>query len=167
MIWLGIGILVVVISILWPWILGAAWDPMPKSILDRVLEMARVRSDDRVYDLGCGDGRVIIRAAQRYHCQAQGIEVSPLRVLYTWLRILVMGLGGQVRVSWGNLFHKDLSQATVVVVFLTQAANDRLKPKLERELRPGTRVVSYHWQFPGWRPALVDRARHIYLYYIM
>jgi hypothetical protein len=133
MLWVGIILLIIAISILWPWGLGAAWDPMPQPIVKRLLELARIDPDDLVYDLGSGDGRIIIAAARRFGSRARGIEVSPLRVLYTWLQILRLGLGGRVGVSWGNFFHKDLSPATVVIAFLTQAANDRLRPKLERE----------------------------------
>ncbi|CDG65606.1 MAG: hypothetical protein PWQ15_1857 [Methanobacterium sp.] len=131
-----------------------------------MLDLAQVSEDDVVYDLGSGDGRIVIEAAQQYHAQGVGVEADPLRVIWSWIRISLLGLRPQVKIIWGNLFHQDISRATVVVLFLWGRTNDKLKYKLQKELKPGTRVVSYVWKFKGWDPVKIDRKDRIYLYIV-
>lgn len=131
-----------------------------------MLDLAQVSEDDVVYDLGSGDGRIVIEAAQQYHAQGVGVEADPLRVIWSWIRISLLGLRPQVKIIWGNLFHQDISRATVVVLFLWGRTNDKLKYKLQKELKPGTRVVSYVWKFKGWDPVKIDRKGRIYLYIV-
>ncbi|MDG6987756.1 MAG: class I SAM-dependent methyltransferase [Nitrososphaerota archaeon] len=131
-----------------------------------MLEMSGVGPSDLVYDLGSGDGRIIVEAAKVYHSRAVGVEADPVRVFLSRLVVSANRLKGQVRVVWGNLFHVDLSEATVVTVFLSQGANQRLMPKLLSELRPGARVVSYVWTFEGWTPASRDAADRLSLYVV-
>ncbi|MBM4240649.1 MAG: SAM-dependent methyltransferase [Euryarchaeota archaeon] len=129
-----------------------------------MLEMAEVNAEDILYDLGSGDGRIVVEAARKYNAMAVGIEADPFRVIWSKLVIMILRLRGRVKIIWGNLFNHDLSEATVVTVFLWKKTNQRLKPKLQRELKPGTRVVSYVWTFKGWKPVKVDRKAEIYLY---
>jgi hypothetical protein len=108
----------------------------------------------------------VIEAAHKYHALGVGVEADPLRVIWSRLKIIRLGLGQQVKIIWGNLFHQNISPATVVVLFLWGRTNEKLKDKLQEELKPGTRVVSYVWKFKGWIPVKVDKKEKIYLYII-
>jgi precorrin-6B methylase 2 len=154
------------IFVLWSAALGAGWEPTSRGNVRRMLEMSGAGPSDVVYDLGSGDGRIIVEAARAYHARAVGVEADPLRVLFSRLVVALLHLKGQVRVIWGNFFHIDLSEATIVTLFLSQGTNQRLKSKLMAELRPGTRVVSYTWTFDDWVPALRDARSKLSLYVI-
>lgn len=131
-----------------------------------MLDMAEVDSEDLVYDLGSGDGRIVIEAAERYHALGVGVEADPLRVFWSKIRVLKHGLRHNVKIIWRNLFNQNLSPATVVILFLWGRTNEKLKEKLQEELQPGTRIVSYIWTFDGWNPVKIDRSDRIYLYII-
>ena len=128
--------------------------------------MADVRPDEVVYDLGSGDARVIITAARQFGAKAVGIEIDPFRYFWTQIMISAFRMKGQVKVIWGDFFSQDLSQADVVTVYLLQVTNLRLMNKLMRELRPGTRVVSHTFTFPGWQIIDMDEKAQIYVYRI-
>ena len=126
--------------------------------------MAEAKPGEVVYDLGSGDGRIIITAAREFHTKSVGVEINPLWVLWTQLKISMLKLEEQVEVVWGDFFHTDLGEADVVTVFLKQDTNDRLRPKLEKEMKKGTRVVSYTYTFTGWNPLKVDLESEIFVY---
>ncbi|NPA69773.1 MAG: methyltransferase domain-containing protein [Crenarchaeota archaeon] len=144
--------------------------PSPEVVIRRMLQLADVRENEVVYDLGCGDGRVLIIAAKEFGARAVGIEIR--RDLYEQClkRIRDLGLEDRVKVYHGNFFEYDLSDADVVTLYLLTSVNERLRPKLERELRPGTRVVSHDFEVPGWRPIIIEdlyeewRSHKLYLY---
>lgn len=159
-------IVVVATSMLWPLILGAAWTPASGRVVDKMLKMAEVDSRDVVYDLGSGDGRIVVEAARKYHAKGVGIEVDPLRVLWSRIVILMFRLTDRVRIIWGNIFHQNISEATVVTLFLWQKTNEKLKFKFLEELKPGTLIVSYIWTIKGWDPLKVDKEDRIYLYVV-
>lgn len=127
--------------------------PTPQVVVDRMLALASVKPTDTVYDLGCGDGRILITAARNYHCKAVGVELS--RDIYdrTCLRIKNLGLADQITVIHGNALHTDLSPADVVTLYLMTSTNERLKPAMERYLKPGARVVSHDYEIHGWKAA--------------
>ncbi len=150
----------------WPLAIGAAYSPSSMKVVRKMLDMADVDSEDLVYDLGSGDGRIVIEASERFRALGIGVEADPLRVLWSNIKISRRGLRKNVRIIWGNLFHQNLSHATVVVLFLWGRTNEKLKDKLQEELRPGTRIVSYVWKFDGWNPVKVDEKERIYLYVI-
>jgi precorrin-6B methylase 2 len=153
-----------VVFMLGTFAVGAGWEPTSRKKVRRMLEMTGVGPSDVVYDLGSGDGRVVLEAARTFHARAVGIEADPLRVLISRLAVSIFHLEGHVKVIWGNFFHADLREATVVTVFLSQGTNQKLKPKLMAELKPGTRVVSYVWTFDGWTPALQDAKNELSMY---
>jgi SAM-dependent methyltransferase len=164
-----IGLLLILVgiallSILWTSSRGAPWFPTPVATGHKMLSLAGVRPGEVVYDLGSGDGRLLFAAARRFGARAVGIELDPFRYLWTQILITLLGMRGQVRVRWGDLFGQDLSQADVVTVYLLPAANARLMIKLRQELRPGARVVCYKFFFPGWRPVSTDEENQLYLY---
>ncbi len=147
----------------------APYVPSPQPIVDRMLELASVKPGEMVYDLGCGDGRVLITAAQRFNARAVGIEISDKLVQQATEKVAHLGLQDQVKVVKGDLRETDLSGADVVVVYLMTLSNEEIRPRLERMLKPGSRVVSYSYAVPGWKPTRVDKTdeRHghtIYLY---
>jgi len=146
--------------------------PTPQPVVDRMLALASVKPADVVYDLGCGDGRILISAVKTYHCRAVGVELS--RDIYdrTCLRIQSLGLTDRISIIHGNALHTDLSPADVVTLYLMTSTNERLKPQMERYLKPGSRVVSHDYGIPGWKAAKeeelkVDGRPHKIFLYVM
>jgi len=141
----------------------------PQGIVDRMLELADLRPNETLFDLGSGDGRVLITAVERFHAKAVGVELSEKLVQSTNDRIQRLGLQSVARVIHGDLMDVDLSPADVVTIYLMTDSNAKLRPNLERYLRPGARVVSHDYPVPGWQPKHVEKAldgeKHvIYLY---
>ncbi len=174
-IWLVIGysliiillcIIVVGTSAVWPSLIGAPYVPTSKGTAQKMLELAQVDSNDTVADLGSGDGRIIMMAAERFGARAFGIEADPLRVLWSRIAIRRRGLSNKVEVIWGNFFHKSLADATVVTVYQGQEINNRLKDKFILELKPGTRVVSYSFPFNDWAPVATMENPRLWLYVV-
>ena len=141
----------------------------PFRAVDRMLELAALKPGETLYDLGAGDGRIVIKAAQRYGVQAVGIEMDSKLVKSANDRIATLGLENRAKVVQGDLLQADLAPADVVVIFLQPLSNEELRPRLEKYLKPGSRVLSYSFAVPGWKPILVDRTDEhsghlIYLY---
>jgi SAM-dependent methyltransferase len=148
----------------WTYFLGAPWIPSSISTVHRMLRLAEVRPGDIVYDLGSGDGRVLIAAVRYFGARAVGIEIDPIRYLITRIKISVMGLQDKAQVILGNLFSEDLSNADVIVVYLSQDANLRLSKKLMKELKPGTKIVSHTFKFLCFKEFKNKDESQIYLY---
>jgi len=144
--------------------LGAPWAPTSKKLVQKMLVLANLGANDLLYDLGSGDGRIIVRASREFHARSVGIEINPFWVLWTRLKIALFGLKDKSRVAWGNLFKMDLSEADVVTLYLHQGTNDKLKTKLEQELKPGARIVSHVFTFDDWNAVKTDPVEHIYVY---
>jgi predicted RNA methylase len=145
----------------------------PEHVVDKMLAMAKLKRGETLYDLGCGDGRILIAAAERYKVKAVGIEISDHLAKAAAEKVKKAGLQDQVKVVHGNVLHTDLSGADVVTLYLATTANESLRPNLERYLRPNTRVVSYDYPIPGWKPIETSEseghhgANHtIYLYQV-
>jgi cyclopropane fatty-acyl-phospholipid synthase-like methyltransferase len=127
--------------------------PSPDSVVDAMLKLARVTAADVVYDLGSGDGRIPITAATRYGARGVGIEIDRIRILEANANLRRSGVGDRVRFIQQDLFEADISEATVVTLFLLTRLNQQLMPKLRRELRPGTRIVSHQFRMDDtWPP---------------
>ena len=148
----------------------APYVPSPQQIVDRMLEAAQLKPGETVYDLGCGDGRILVTAAQKYQVKAVGVEISEHLVKSTNDTIKRLNLQDQVKVIHGDLLHVNLEPADVVTIYLETGSNDLLRPNLERELKPGSRVVSHDFMVPGWKPSHVEtmdafkRPHTIYVY---
>jgi precorrin-6B methylase 2 len=146
--------------------------PTPQEVVDRMLTLAQVRPGEMVYDLGCGDGRIVITAAQKFHARAVGIEIR--RDIYegTLGRVRSLGLADQVLIVHGNALHSDLSPADVVTLYLLTSSNEKLKPILAKDLKPTSRVVSHDFEIRGWKPSVTEkmmvggRPHMIYVYKI-
>lgn len=126
--------------------------PTPDEVVDKMLGMAAVTARDVVYDLGCGDGRIVITAAQRYGAHGVGVDIDPKRIQEANANATQARVADKVRFIEGDLFKADISAATVVTLYLLTELNLRLRPKLMRELRPGTRVVSHAFAMGDWVP---------------
>jgi SAM-dependent methyltransferase len=124
----------------------------PFPVVDAMLQLAAVGSEDVVYDLGSGDGRIVIAAAREYGAHGVGIEIDPRLVAESTRRAEQAGVGTRVRFTTQDVFQADLRPATVVTLYLTRELNLRLRPKLLAELRPGARVVSHRFDMGDWKP---------------
>lgn len=131
--------------------------PTRHNIADAMLQLAGVGPGDVVYDLGSGDGRIPIIAAQKYGARGVGIEIDPGLVEVSWQIANEAQVANRVRFVAGDLFTADLSEATVVTAYLSPSIMKALLPKL-RALKPGTRIVSHQFPMPGWEP---DRRQHV------
>jgi SAM-dependent methyltransferase len=121
-------------------------------VVDTMLKTAEVTDKDTVYDLGCGDGRIVIAAASKYGARGVGVDINPLRIKESRRNARNAGVSKKVTFIGQDLLKTDLSQATVVVIYLDPKMNLRLRPKLLRELKPGTRVVSNSFDMGDWKP---------------
>ena len=126
--------------------------PTPNEVVDKMLDMAKVTAKDVVYDLGCGDGRIVITAAQKYGARAVGIDIDPKRIAEANTNAKAAKVTDKVRFVEGDLFEADISEATVVTLYLLTRLNEKLKPKLMKELQAGTRVVSHAFDMGDWAP---------------
>jgi len=156
----------IIVWIMWSALIGAGFQPTSMHLVKKMLEMAEIDSNDILYDLGSGDGRIIAQAVKSYGARAVGIEADPIRVLWSTMFLLFYGIKNKSKIKWGNFFNEDISEATIVTLFLGDKTNQKLKEKLVKELKPGTPVVSYSWKFNGWNPTKVDYSNNIYLYVI-
>lgn len=144
------------------------WVPTPQDVVDRMLELAGVDGNDLVYDLGAGDGRIIITAATRYGARGVGIDIDPERIADARENAEAAGVQGQVEFRQADLFETDLSEATVVTLYLLNSLNRRLRPKLLSELEPGTPVVSHAFDMGEWQPDHTESidGRVVYLWIV-
>jgi hypothetical protein len=166
---MGLGILFLLLSGLWlivPALYGLPWVPTREKRIRRALELAELRPGERLYDLGAGDGRVLILAAREFDANATGIEIGPLQCVVGVLRIWLNGCRHNAQIRCGNFYRSDISEADVVFVYATSSQVTRLRLLLEHVLRPDARVVSIATEFPGWQPAHVDREALVFLYHM-
>jgi SAM-dependent methyltransferase len=131
--------------------LDVIYVPTPQPIVDKMLELARVKRDDLVYDLGCGDGRIVVTAAKRYGARAVGFDIDPIRVAEAKKNVEKNKVGHLVTIEQKDIFTLDLTPASVVTLYLLPKLNDRLVPQLEA-LAPGSRVVSHNYGISGVKP---------------
>lgn len=138
-------------------ILAAPFVPTFQRDVRRMLKLARVEPKDYIYDLGSGDGRFLIISATEFGARSRGFEVSWLPFLISWVRIKLRRVSHLVSVECKNFYRQDLSGASVVTCFLTPRAMKKLEAKFANELRSGTRVISYAFKLPSWKPVAVDK----------
>lgn len=148
---------------------AAPWVPMPQRDVNRLLKLANLRAGELLYDLGCGDGRLLVAAAEKYNVRAVGYELALVPYCAAQIRRLLSGARSRIRIEYGNFWQADLSDVDAIVCFLTPYAMRKLEPKLTRELvRPGARFISYSFRLHSRQPKLVNREKTndapIYLY---
>jgi hypothetical protein len=146
----------------------ARWEPSPHDVVDDMITMARVTDTDLVYDLGCGDGRIVIAAAAKTGARGVGVDLDPRRIRQSCESAIRAGVDGLTRFANEDLFETDINGATVLFLFLLPEVNCRLRPKLLRELKPGTRIVSYGHGMGRWQPdrTLVGATNNAYLWIV-
>lgn len=144
----------------------------PQEIIDVMLESAGVRPGELVYDLGCGDGRIVVTAVKKFNAKAVGVELNPTLARAASDMIFRLGLQNHATIIRGDLLDVDISQADVVTLYLLTSSNEKLRPKLEKSLKPGARVVSHDYAVRGWKPVRVEelevhgRNHKIYVYQV-
>lgn len=126
--------------------------PTPPEVVEAMLRAAHVGPRDVIYDLGSGDGRIVITAAKKYGARGVGVDLDPTCVWEATERAKDAGVSDRVRFLNQDLFDTNVSEATVVTLYLLPALNLKLRPKLLAELRPGTRIVSHAWDMGDWTP---------------
>jgi len=151
----------------------APYVPTPLSVVDKMLEMADLDEDDVLYDIGCGDGRIVINAAKKYRAQGVGIDINPWRIRESKENAKAAGVENLVKFIHKDALKVDISKATVVTLYLLPESNELLRPILEYRLNPGVLVVSHNYSIPGWEEKELDfvtvldeegNEHYIYLY---
>jgi precorrin-6B methylase 2 len=142
--------------------------PTPREVVDKMLELADVKPGDVLYDLGSGDGRIVVTAARRFGVRGVGIDINPERIQEAEANAKQAGVEELTDFREEDLFKADIGKATVVTMYLLPSVNNRLKPKLLKELKPGTRIVSHAFDIEGWEPTRVVEAdgRTLYLWIV-
>src|SRR5215467_141392 len=129
--------------------------PTPEAVVDKMLEMAEVKKDDVVYDLGCGDGRIVVTAAKKFGCKAIGFDIDPQRVKESNENVKKNKVEELVQIKQEDIFKLDLSKASVITLYLLPDLNVKLIPQLEK-LKPGSRIVSHDFDMQGVTPDKVE-----------
>ncbi len=127
------------------------YEPTPRGVVETMLDLAKVDKGDVVYDLGCGDGRIVVAAAKR-GASGVGIEIDPRLVEWAQANVLAERVEDRVQIRTQDLFQTDLSPASVIALYILPAMNERLRPILFRDLKVGSRVVANGFEVPGWKP---------------
>src|SRR5580658_5304238 len=134
----------------------APYYPTPASIVDRMLELGQLKPGEKMFDLGSGDGRIVIAAAQKFHAAAIGVELDKDLCKQSLERIRKLGLEDRARIVNGDILKQDYSSADLITVYLLPDSNDKVQPLLERQLKKGARVVAHDFEFRGWTPVKVE-----------
>ena len=138
--------------------------PTQQKVVEKMLDMARVGPRDVVYDLGSGDGRIVIAAAKR-GARGVGVDIDPQRIREAKENARAARVDDRVKFVQGDLFQADIAEATVVTLYLLSSVNQRLRPKLLAELRPGTRIVSHAFDMGDWHPQATEQVGGTTVYY--
>ncbi len=145
-------------------LINAPYVTTPEDVVSALLKLADVKKGDIVYDLGCGDGRIVIAAAKEYGTRGVGVDINPERIKEARANAKRAGVEALVKFEVNDLFDTDIHEATVVALYLLPEINLRLRPKLLKDLKPGARVVSHSFHMGDWKPEreeIVD-GNHIY-----
>ena len=138
--------------------------PTPPAVVDAMLELAQVKDGDVLYDLGSGDGRIPIAAARKHKIRAVGIDIDPERIREARANAKAAGVTDRVTFRQEDLFKADFSDATVVTLYLLPALNEKLRPRLLAELKPGTRIVSHSFPMGDWEPEITEEIQNSRIY---
>ncbi|NWF85081.1 MAG: methyltransferase domain-containing protein [Bryobacteraceae bacterium] len=152
----------------------APFYPTPETVVERMLKLGELKPGEKMFDLGSGDGRVVIMAADKFKADATGIEIDPDLYKQSMDRIKSQGLEKRARIINGDIAAQNFSSANLLTVYLLPSSNDKIRPMLEKQLKKGTRVVSHDFQFAGWKPVKEEhieddgegRSHTLYLYVV-
>jgi len=150
----------------------APYFPTPNLIVDKMLQLGGLKAGEKMFDLGSGDGRIVILAARKYKADATGIELDDSLYRQSVERIKSLGLSASARIVHGDLMKQDYSTADLITVYLLPVSNDKLSPILEKQLKKGTRIVAHDFEFSAWTPVKVQdidddgegRSHRLFLY---
>lgn len=164
LIFAGMALILIGLWLIVPILSGLPWRPTALDRIRSALTMARLAAGEVVYDLGSGDGRVLVLAAREYQARAVGVEISPMHCLTSRLYARAQHVEDLITVKQADFYKVDLSKADVVFAYMTSAQVKRLRPHLEGQLQSGARVVTISFDMDGWEPQAVDRDQLIFLY---
>jgi hypothetical protein len=133
--------------------------PTPQEVVERMLELAQVKKGDIVYDLGSGDGRIVITAAQKYGVRAIGFEIDPERIKESQENIKKAGVGNLVEIRQQDIRTVDLSPASVLTMYLLPEVNLMIRPKIWKQMKPGSRIVSHDFDMGDWKPLKTENIK--------
>ena len=162
-----LSIVLLMIGVLWilvPALYGLPPVPTKLSRIRKALKLVHLQPEEVLYDLGSGDGRVLIIAAREFGAQAVGIEIGPVQRAVSRLNVLRNGVRHKVRIEAGNFYQSDLSAADVVFLYATSKEISKLASHLEKQMKPGSRLVSISADFPKWEPSAFDERELIFVY---
>ncbi len=151
------------------WILVPAFYGLPSiptkpDRIRKALRLVNLQPDEVLFDLGAGDGRVLLIAAKEFGARAVGIEVGPVQCVLIWLRVIANGFGDRIKIRWRDFLKADLSEADVVFLYATSREVQRLAPYLEKQMKRGSRLVSISADFPEWEPSAFDERDLVFVY---
>ena len=162
-------VLLFIIGLLWilvPAFYGLPSVPTKQERIRKALQLVNLGPNETLYDLGAGDGRVLLIAAREFNAKAVGIEIGPVQCALIWLRVVASGFGNKIQIKWGNYLKADLRQADVVFLYATSKEVLRVASYLEKQMKPGSRLVSISADFPEWEPSLIDDRELIFVYHM-
>ena len=163
--WLSILFFIVILLwILVPAFYGLPPVPTRPERIRKALKLANLRPEETIYDLGAGDGRVLLIAARNFGAKAVGVEIGPIQCALIWLRAAVSGVGSRVKIHWSDFYKADLREADVVFVYATSKEVMKLAPYLEIQMKKGARLASISADFSEWEPSMVDEHDLIFIY---
>ncbi|HUA85941.1 MAG TPA: hypothetical protein VMB85_18915 [Bryobacteraceae bacterium] len=150
----------------------APYYPTPETVVEKMLNLGELKRGEKMFDLGSGDGRIVIMAARKFHADATGVEFDDLLYKQSMDTIRTLGLAAAARIIHGDLLKQDYSSADLLTVYLLPMSNDKVTPLLEKQLKKGSRVVAHDFEFSAWTPVkTVDidddgqgRSHRLYLY---
>ena len=134
----------------------APYVPTPEPIVMRMLELGGLRAGEKMYDLGSGDGRIVLMAADRFHADSTGVELDHKLAQESQARLVKKHLQKIARIVEGDILRQNFSSADLITVYLFPASNDKIQPMLERQLKKGTRIVAHDFEFRGWTPVKTE-----------
>jgi len=164
---LGLSLLVFILALLWilvPALYGLPPVPTKPERIQKALKLANLQPNETLYDLGAGDGRVLLIAVRDFGAKAVGLEIGPIQCALIWLRVTANGFGNQIQVRWENFYKADLKDADIVFVYATSKEVVKLAPHLEMQMKKGARLVSISADFPEWEPQDFDDRELIFVY---
>ena len=150
----------------------APYFPTPQTIVDKMLQLGELKAGEKMYDLGSGDGRIVIMAARKYHADATGVELDDTLYKQSAQRIKTLGLESRARIVHGDLLQQDYSSYDLLTIYLLPVAIQKITPIFEKQLKKGARIVAHDFEFPQWTAAKVididddgeGRSHRLYLY---
>jgi len=149
----------------------APYFPTPETIVDRMLQLGELKAGEKMFDLGSGDGRIVIMAARKYKADATGVEFEDSLARQSEDRIKNLGLSSMARIVHGDLLTQNYASADLITVYLLPVGNEKVTPMLEKQLKKGARIVAHDFEFTAWKPEKMQtvdddegRTHHLYLY---